>query len=320
MKILSPLDNSDETERLIKSGADELYCGFVPEKWKEKYTLTCSINRRQVPETQFKTFEDLKKAVEIAHSYKIPVFLTLNKSYYSQDQYPLVLKEVDNAIKIGIDALLVTDTGLVLTLQKENKNIDFFISTLAATFNSEAAKFYRDLGAKRIVLPRSMRIQEIKNVISHVKGIDFEVFILGWRCCNVDGLCTFIHFGDPKTNYACRLDYDVSCVSSDFLQPFKKRRVQLHQNIWHKISIEQTCGVCALYDLEKIGVHGVKIIARGAPTEEKIKYVKFVRNSLDLLKKGTFKRGRFRENCKELYRNCYGVFCNDNLCYHPYLV
>jgi len=47
MKILSPVDKVDEVKRIIKAGADELYCGVLTSDWHNKY-IAGAINRRPV--------------------------------------------------------------------------------------------------------------------------------------------------------------------------------------------------------------------------------------------------------------------------------
>ena len=65
IKLLSPLSRVDEVEDLISAGADEFYCGVLPEEWNGKYTVSASINRRQEDNSilgtspHFKCFEDL---------------------------------------------------------------------------------------------------------------------------------------------------------------------------------------------------------------------------------------------------------------------
>jgi len=73
VKILSPLNTIDETEQLILAGADEFYCGVLPEDWKNEYSVAASLNRRQEnnpvinTSPHFRTFEELEAAIKIAH-------------------------------------------------------------------------------------------------------------------------------------------------------------------------------------------------------------------------------------------------------------
>ena len=90
MNILSPVDKVEETEIIIKAGANELYCGLLTSDWHNKY-IAGSINRRPGAGggANFSTFDELESCVNIAHSYDIPVFLTLNEHYYTTKQFHL---------------------------------------------------------------------------------------------------------------------------------------------------------------------------------------------------------------------------------------
>jgi collagenase-like PrtC family protease len=67
------------------------------------------------------------------------------------------------------------------------------VSTGGTTFNSETAKFYEELGASRVILPRHLKVQEIGQIVKDCPSLDFEVFILNSGCKNIDGFCTFQH-------------------------------------------------------------------------------------------------------------------------------
>ena len=99
MKILSPVNNVSETKTLIESGAGELYCGVLSKQWLKEYSHAGTINGAPSRFNNLRSYIELKQVVEIAHSYDVPVFFTLNSHYYSKAQYSLLIEEMDNAIK-----------------------------------------------------------------------------------------------------------------------------------------------------------------------------------------------------------------------------
>ena len=117
LKILSPIDSSRETEKLIEAGADEFYCGLIPEEWNKKY-FPASIDRRPKG-SHLKSFEELKEVINISHRHGVPVYLTLNEHYYTDKQYPLIREFIEKAISLNIDALIIADLALLLFLKKE---------------------------------------------------------------------------------------------------------------------------------------------------------------------------------------------------------
>lgn len=192
MKILAPVNHPKETEAIIKAGAGEIYCGVMPKEWKSVYANVASANRREWQSANLSGFSELEEIVNIAHDNNTPVYLALN-ALYTLKQYPLLLKQIEQAVKMGIDALIVADLGAILTLKKEKFGVDIHISTGGTAFNSQAAKFYQELGAARVILPRHLAASEIEQIIKDCPDLKFEVFILNSGCKNIDGFCTFQH-------------------------------------------------------------------------------------------------------------------------------
>lgn len=193
MKILAPLSNIGEVDPLIDAGAGELYCGVLSPRWKKSYTNVASPNRREWSVSNLKSYDELSRVVERAHRHSVPVFLTLN-AFYTQPQFEEVQKQLELARQARVDALIVADIGLLLLLRKEWKGVfEIHISTGGTTFNSETAKFYQSLGAKRVVLPRTVTMAVIKAIRKIVPDLDLELFILNRGCKNIDGFCTFHH-------------------------------------------------------------------------------------------------------------------------------
>ena len=63
-----------------------------------------------------------------------------------------------------MDAIICWDLS-VISLCKKYK-IPFHISTQASVSNSEALKFYKKLGAERVVLARELNLSQIKKLSS----------------------------------------------------------------------------------------------------------------------------------------------------------
>jgi U32 family peptidase len=78
MKILAPLNSASEAEMLLANGAEELYCGLVPEEWIARYSGAIWLNRRSPAGGNLRSFSDLARVVEQAHQRAVPVFVTLN--------------------------------------------------------------------------------------------------------------------------------------------------------------------------------------------------------------------------------------------------
>ncbi len=192
MKILAPVNKPREVEPLIAAGAQELYCGVLSSSWKKRYTNVASPNRREWRTSNLNSYQELKEVVTLAHSQDIPVILTLN-AFYTKPQFPVLVRQLEEGLKTGVDALIVADLGLILYIKERGIKIPLHISTGGTTFNSRTTKFYRELGASRIILPRHFSVPEIVEIVQRAKGIEMESFILNRGCKNIDGFCTFQH-------------------------------------------------------------------------------------------------------------------------------
>jgi collagenase-like PrtC family protease len=318
VKILSPVDQAHEVEGLIDAGADELYCGVLEETWHGPYPVI-SINRRPAGKGHLRTFEELAHGVKAAHRLEVPVFFTVNEHYYTNEQYPLVRRYIEQALGAGVDGIIVSDYGLMAFLRDEYPEVEVHVSTGGAVFNWRAVRFYKSLGASRVTLPRHLSLKEIEDITARSAGIEFAVFILNSRCVNVDGLCTFQHGLSgkdipPLYRNACMLPCSISsgqdCPDLD--------AIVARQRIWEQVHVDDyPCGVCALYELKTLGVRSVKIVGRGNPTERKLKDVGFVRGLLEMLEKEHPTRLAYRKAARERYGEMYKRPCRTYMCYYP---
>ncbi len=337
IKILSPISRCDEVEDVIAAGADELYCGVLLDDWRKRYTVSASLNRRQEDNyilgtsPHFKSFEELKESVEIAHSHSVPVILTLNEHYHSQDQYPYLLSYVDKALETGVNSFIIGDVAFILRLRERGIPIDIHISTAGTAFNnSETVKFYQELGASRVILPRHLTIEEVESIAREVSDVKLEAFILNSRCANIDGFCTFQHgladlFLDEKVKEqylnACMLPYKVS-VYPDAVgesDPDTKENISWErQSIWSALHIDdRPCGACALYEFNGMELYGVKIVGRQNAKSKKIKDVIFLRTLIDFLSEENPSKEKFRKFSRGLYQETYQWPCLIFKCYYP---
>jgi len=338
VKILSPISRRDEVEEVVQAGADELYCGILTPDWRERYSVVASPNRREednpITHTSphFNSFSELKEALSVAHSFSVPVHVTLNEHYFTFKQYPFLFNYVDNALDVGIDAFILSDVAFLLSFKERYPKVNVHVGTGGTTFNSETAKFYQDLGVKRIILPRHLDLKEIRAIVRNTPEMEFEAFILNSRCANVDGFCTFQHgLADfipekgkkrPYEN-ACMLPYNISMhienLGEEEVETVIKEKISWErQHIWSGLHIDdRPCGACALYEFEEMGIYGVKIVGRENLKSKKVKDTKFLHTLIELLEEKGLNKMAFREKARQLYRDTYQWPCIIFKCYYP---
>ncbi len=326
MKILSPLDSPEEVEPLIEAGVGEFYCGVLEKTWYEPYPVI-SINRRPAGKGHFSNFKELKKAVQHSRQYNVPVFFTANEHYYTREQLHLVEDYIKKAVDAGVEALIISDYGLLTAFPGLTGQVDIHISTGGTVFNWRTASFYKELGASRITFPRHLTLEEIKKIVKELSELETAAFIFNSRCINVDGFCTFQHgLSGKKTplfyRNACMLPYELYPVpltaSARGEEMAKDSPLMSRQRVWETIHLDDyPCGACALYEFRKMNLTSLKIVGRGNPTERKLADITFFQTLLNHLYNSNPPKSEFRGFARTLYTKTYQRPCRPFMCHYP---
>jgi putative protease len=313
MKIISPIDNPAEADLLLDAGAGELYGGYVPAEWEEKYGLLASINQRTFAGAQIDSREDLTTVVEKAHARGRTFALTLNAPYYTDEQMPLLLDCVDEAVETGVDGVILADLGLLRLLRRRHPNLEYHASTLAHLMNSAAAAFYVAQGIDRVIFPRHLSVAEMASVVGKLPQVRFDAFMLVGKCPNTEGLCTFHHSSADRI-WPCEIPYRIT-PSQEPVSPALAEAIN-RQGSWSRTDRRHGCGLCALPHLRKAGISGVKLVGRGAPSAQKVKNILLVRDFIALAETGE-DFAVYRKKAMAAHRRRFGVPCSPNVCYYP---
>ncbi|MHB8834617.1 MAG: U32 family peptidase [Candidatus Methylomirabilia bacterium] len=311
MRILCPVDSAAEAETLAGLGADELYGGYLPEPWAERFALAAPPNRRTFAEAQIRNAGELRAVVAAAHARGAEFFLTVNSPFYAREQYPALFVLAGEALEAGTDAFIAADPGFVIEARARWPGVRIHLSTLADAANSGAAAFWRRLGVERTTLPRHLSLAAIEAVLTTSPGMRFDAFVLYGQCPNNEGQCTFSH-DHPARTWPCVQRYDLEPPADS--EP--ARRAATAQARWGGLSRADACGLCALWDLSRLGVEAVKIVGRGTTTERKAWAVSTVKGLLDGIAAG-IGREEFRAEAVGRSRGRFAHGCSPFLCYFP---
>ena len=202
VELLLPAGNIEKLDYAINYGADAIYMGMV------------DFSLRTMRKGDVITSENLKRAIELAHSYDKKVYMTLNIYAYDEDIKNLY-EHIDIIKDAGPDALIVSDFGILNIVKNKLPDIDIHISTQTNTLNSEAVKFWKDFGATRVILARELSIKQLAQIRKNVPDIELEVFVHGAQCVSLSGRCLlsdYMTHGERKANHGgcsqpCRWKY-----------------------------------------------------------------------------------------------------------------
>lgn len=328
MKILAPVNSLQEVSTLIKRGAQEIYCGVQPSNPKNASTNSFT-NRRTPQNASIKDLKVLKKVVNEAHAKDVKVFLTLNQPSYRPDLFPKLLELAKETVDLGIDALIIGDPALMSLVKKNIPDAVIHVSSLSGILNSESIKFFRDLGASRIIFPRYISLEDLKSIIVKTHPpLEYEVFILNDGCVYEESYCHASHaFGGGfcHTNWTYKLEETNIRQKPQRDEDFQRHIVD-YKN-WHLHGISSSmrpcgkngfplgmCGLCALPELYRLGVSSIKIVGRESPIIKKAASVSIVKIILDRVKAGDDEKS-IQETAKRL-RGAYRICESKYACYY----
>lgn len=308
MKILAPLRDADEVQPLLEAGATEFYCGLAPPGWEEEFGAAWS-NRRSARSAGVAGLSQMQRIVQQAQGR--PVFATLNSPSYPAGAVPRLVEFGRTLLEeVGITALIVAETELLLSLVDQGLAARLHISSLAGCRNAGAAAFYRDLGVPRVILPRHVTLAEIEAIA--VPGLELEAFILNDGCVFEEGLCATTH----ALGTYCMSDR----VGGKYVQLDERYEFWrwLQNNSGCQTSRGVTlgpCGLCALPRLHQAGVCSLKVVGREASLARKAASVRLAAAALSTANAG----GRppdIRSRVIEL-RGAPELCQDAHLCYYP---
>lgn len=175
-ELLIPAGDLERLETAIRFGADAVYVGAG------NYSLRA--------QTSGFNNQELETGIQFAHKNKVKVYLAMNIYAYDEDLADM-MEYLDKAVKAGIDAVIVSDPGLVSLIRQKHKKLKIHLSTQANTLNSEAVKFWAKQGVNRIVLGREVSLAQAKNIVRTARelSVEIELFVHGAMCISYAGRC-----------------------------------------------------------------------------------------------------------------------------------
>lgn len=175
IELLSPCGDFERLKLALKFGADAVY-------------LAGEMFGMRTNPSNFSA-DELKKAVELAHSLGKKVYLTCNTLPRNEEieKLPEFLKYAQD---IAIDAFIIADIGVMALAKKYAPNVDIHMSTQVGIVNYQTANALYEMGARRIVTARELSLDEIKTIRDKTpKDLEIEVFVHGAMCMSFSGRC-----------------------------------------------------------------------------------------------------------------------------------
>ena len=205
VELLAPAGSYAKFLTALHFGADAVYLGG-----KQFSLRTFADNFTQ---------EELALAVKTAHEQGKKVYVTANvfarnADFASLKEYFLSLES------IGVDAVIVSDPGVIYFMKQVAPKLVIHLSTQANTTNKYSVKFWKEMGVSRVILARELSIEEIAEIHAFVPDVELEAFVHGAMCISYSGRCLLSDYLDGRSSnrgacvQSCRWNYEVRAMDT----------------------------------------------------------------------------------------------------------
>jgi len=214
-ELLMPAGNLDRLKTAILYGADAVYIGTPDMSLRVKSSFS---------------LEDVVEGIKYAHDFGKKVYLTLNLFSHNKDieKLPQFIKTVQ---EVHPDGLIVSDPGVFQFVKKMAPELELHISTQANVCSFLTVDFWKEQGAKLVVMAREVSFEELKEIRQKCPDIKLETFIHGSMCMTYSGRCLLSNFmaergaNQGSCAHSCRWGY--------------KLKIKLKDNTEHEIEINE---------------------------------------------------------------------------------
>lgn len=257
LELLAPAKNKEIAKEVILHGADAIYIG-APSHGARKEASN--------------SLDDIREVVDFAHQFNVNVYITLNTVIFDNELIN-VEKLIYQLYRAEVDALIIQDLGI---LKMDLPPIALHASTQCDIRSVEKARFLKECGFTRLILPREFTFKEINTLHNAIPDISLETFIHGALCVSYSGDCrasailTGRSANRGECAQICRLPFDL----------FDKNGKKLVGNK-HLLSLKDLSRINEIENLIDAGVTSFKIEGRLKDMNYAKNVVASYRNALD---------------------------------------
>lgn len=201
-ELLAPAGSYEVFVIAVNAGADAVYLSgerFGARAYAKNFTI-----------------EEIEKAINYAHLNKVKIYVTVN-TLINNFEVLEVIKYLFELYKLGVDAVIVQDLGIAYLIKTLIPDLEIHASTQMTLNNYSNLKWAWNNGINRVVLPREVSVDEIKEINDNLKrnqmDLELEVFGHGALCYCVSGNCYIASYNSGRSGnrgacaQPCRREY-----------------------------------------------------------------------------------------------------------------
>lgn len=248
-ELLAPAGSLEKAKTAFRYGADAVYMG----------TSNLSLRSRVTVDD-----DELIKTIEYAHSINKKVYAALN-IYARDNMYEEIENQINILKKAKVDALIISDGGIVEMARTLAPEIPIHISTQANVTSYHTSNFWKKNGAERIILARELNKEEIKEIKNNT-DLEIEIFVHGAICYSYSGRCNLSDFLASRCGnlgdcaQSCRWAYNMYIEEKN--NPGNLMPVEQDQNGTYILSSKDLCLIKEIPEIVDMGIDSLKIEGR----------------------------------------------------------
>ena len=270
IELLAPAGSFEKAKIAFMYGADAVYCG------------TPKLSLRSRSEIQD---DDLERTINYAHSIGKRVHVAIN-IFAWDETYEEIKAQAIELNRLGVDAIIVADGGVVDIIREYAPDTEIHISTQANTVSYHTCKFWQRNGAKRIILGRELNKEQIRDIMKNKpEGLDIEMFGHGALCFGYSGRCFLSEFLAQRNGnlgdcaQSCRWAYNVYVEETN--NPGNLMPVETDEKGTYIFSSKDLCLIKEIPDIIDMGLDSLKIEGRLKTEYYVATVVNAYRNAID---------------------------------------
>jgi putative protease len=300
-ELLAPAGNLEKLKIALLYGADAVYCSG------KAFGLRAGAGNLSEIE--------LEEGTAFAHQMGRKVYITVNIIPHNQDLQGLP-EYLGFLAAIGIDALIVSDPGVISLAREVVPHIPLHLSTQANAVNWRSVRFWQEQGVQRVILARELSCEEIA-AIRRKTEVELEVFVHGAMCMAYSGRCLLsMYLTGRDANRGdcaqpCRWRYSVV----EEKRPGEYLALEEDERGTYIFNSKDLCLIDYIPELVKLGLASLKIEGRMKGIHYVGTVTRVYRQALDAYRQGPegFEvRGEWRQELEKVSHRDYttGFFCH----------
>lgn len=251
VELLAPAGSYEKAKIAFLYGADAVYCG----------TSSLSLRTRADMEN-----DDLEKTIKYAKKVGKKVYVTLN-IFAWDEKYEEIIEMAKKLEELRPSGVIVADGGVMEVMKQYAPSVPINVSTQANIVSMHSANFWRNNGAKRMIMAREMNKEQLKYIMENKpEDMEIEIFVHGAICFAFSGRCFLSDFLSCRSanlgecSQSCRWSYNLYAEEKN--NPGELMPIEESQYGTSIFSSKDLCLIKEIPEIIEMGVDSLKIEGR----------------------------------------------------------